>query len=78
MDNTIERTIRTLMMRTTPRPALFFDVEVVEHCNLNCRCCGSMAPLAGEEYLDFEEYKKDLTRLSELSGGRSPYKYSWW
>lgn len=69
MDNTIERTIRTLMMRTTPRPALFFDVEVVEHCNLNCRCCGSMASLAGEEYLDFEEYKKDLTRLSELSGG---------
>lgn len=69
MDNTMEKVMRTLLMRTTPRPSLFFDVEVSEHCNLNCRCCGSMAPLAEKELLDFEEYQRDLTRLSKISGG---------
>ena len=61
--------IRTYMSRSTPRPALFFDVEVTEHCNLNCKGCGSMAPIAEESFLDLNEYKKDITRLSELSGG---------
>lgn len=52
-----------------PRPLLFFDIEVTEHCNLNCKGCDSLAPLAGEEYLDPAECEKDLSKLSEISGG---------
>ena len=69
MDTELERIVRTLMMRTIPRPSLFFDVEVTEHCNLNCRCCGSMAPIAEKEFIDMDEYKRDMDRLSEISGG---------
>lgn len=60
---------RALMSRITPRPSLFFDIEVTEHCNLNCKSCGSFAPLADEEYIDIDELDRDLRRLSELSDG---------
>lgn len=69
MDNEIEKTIRTLMMRSTPRPLLYFDVEIVEHCNLNCKSCASMSCLAEEEFLDIEEYERDINRLSILANG---------
>lgn len=69
MDNEFERTIRTLMMRSMPRPLLFFDVEITEHCNLNCKSCGSMSPLAAEEFLDIEEYRRDICRLADIADG---------
>lgn len=76
MDNQEERIVRTLMARTMPRPSMFFDVEVTEHCNLNCRGCGSMAPIADKEFIDMDEYMRDMDRLSEISGGGgSPCKY---
>lgn len=64
-----QKSIRDVLCKLTPRPLIFFDVEVTEHCNLNCRGCGSLAPLAEEEYLDVERYEKDLARLSYLADG---------
>ncbi len=52
-----------------PHTLLRFGVHVAEHCNLNCKNCGHFSPLAKEEYLDIEQYKKDCARLSELFGG---------
>lgn len=67
-DNQIE-VPEELKSKLIPRSKLFFDVEITEHCNLNCKGCESLAPLAEEEYLDIEECEKDLSRLSEISGG---------
>ena len=67
-DNQIEMD-KELKAKLVPRSMLFFDVEVTQHCNLNCKGCDSLAPLAGEEYLTIEECEKDLRRLSEVSGG---------
>lgn len=69
MDSTEERLIRDMLVKKTPRPTLFFDVNIVEHCNLNCAHCGSFAPLAEEEYLDIEQFSKDMEKLSQLTGG---------
>ena len=69
MESTDERMIRNMLLKRTPRPMLFFDVNIVEHCNLNCAHCGSFAPLAQEEYLDVGQFKKDMERLSQLTGG---------
>lgn len=69
MDNENERIVRTLMMRSTPRPLLFFDVEIVAHCNLNCKSCASFSPLAAEEFLDIDDYERDLRQLSQLAEG---------
>lgn len=65
----IQKAMRDLLCKVIPRPLLSFDVEVTEHCNLNCRSCGSMAPLAEEEYIDLEDYERDIARLSYLTGG---------
>lgn len=68
MEN-FNRTWRTYLTRVIPRPSLFFDVELCDHCNLNCKGCGSFAPLAKESFLKVEDYVRDAERLSQLSGG---------
>lgn len=52
-----------------PRPKLNFQIHVTEHCNLNCKGCYHFSPLAQEEYLSPEEYRRDLERLAELYHG---------
>ncbi len=43
------------------------DIPVVEHCNLCCKGCTAFSPLAEEEFLDYEQYCKDMSRLAELT-----------
>ena len=57
------------MNKIIPRPSLQFEVHLVEHCNLNCKGCDNFSPLAQKEFLDSDEYKKDIRRLSELCDG---------
>lgn len=48
---------------------LRYEVQLAEHCNLNCRGCTHFAPLAEKEFLDVEEYRRDCERLGELFHG---------
>jgi len=43
------------------------EVHVAEHCNLNCSGCNHFSSLAKEEYLQPEQFEKDMKRLAELS-----------
>lgn len=52
--------------RTTPKSIIDYEVQLVEHCNLNCKGCSHFSPLCEEEFLDVKEYEKDCKRLSEL------------
>lgn len=67
----IEQRLRIL----TPNCELQFEVELVGHCNLNCKCCNHYSPLVQEEYCDINEYKKDCDRLSELFKGEMSSVY---
>lgn len=49
-----------------PHTLLRFEVQLAEHCNLNCRGCTHYAPLAKPEFLDVEEYGRDIARLADL------------
>lgn len=51
------------------RKLLRFNVDIVNHCNLNCKCCGHFSPLATPEFLDPNEFKRDLERIAHLTGG---------
>lgn len=53
-----------------PRRRLQFEIHLADHCNLNCRGCDNYSPLAKQELLDLEEYKRDCGRLAELFGGK--------
>ena len=56
------------LIRITPKASLTTVViSLVEHCNLNCWGCDHYAPLAEKNFLDVEEFEKDIKRLAELS-----------
>lgn len=61
--------IRTATEHHIRNRDIICEVSLAEHCNLNCYGCDHFAPLAEPEFADFEETKRDLTRLSELFSG---------
>lgn len=57
--------------KLTPRPRerMWIEVNLADHCNLNCQCCDHFSQLVKEPYfLDFEVFRCDMERLAELSG----------
>ena len=46
------------------------DIHITDHCNLNCRSCTHFSPLAEEFYINIQDFECDLTRLSQLTGGK--------
>lgn len=44
----------------------FIDIHVVEHCNLNCKCCAHYSPIAKKEYIDTD-------KLEEMYLSLKPY-----
>lgn len=45
---------------------LDFEVNLADHCNLNCQCCNHFSPLAPQTFLDLPQYEKDIARLFSL------------
>jgi MoaA/NifB/PqqE/SkfB family radical SAM enzyme len=58
--------VRIVQKRKNP-DLFFFEVHIVEHCNLNCKGCSHFSCLADEEYLDTEVFDRDCKRISEIS-----------
>jgi hypothetical protein len=46
---------------------MWIEVNLADHCNLNCQMCDHFAPLAKPTFLDIESFRKDMTRLAELT-----------
>lgn len=63
---------RTIPYKMTPRSKENFWVEVnlADHCNLNCQCCDHFSPIAKPTFLDYDQYVKDLKRLSDLADNK--------
>ena len=60
---------RTIPYKMTPRSKenFWLEVNLADHCNLNCQCCDHFSPLAKPTFLDFEQYVRDINRLAELT-----------
>jgi hypothetical protein len=52
-----------------PKKQIRFAINLVAHCNLNCKSCNHFSPLAKEEYYDLGSFTRDCERLSYLSNG---------
>jgi MoaA/NifB/PqqE/SkfB family radical SAM enzyme len=52
-----------------PKKELYFEVDLTQHCNLNCAYCFHYSPIAKEIYLDVDKYNNDLARLQLLCDG---------
>ena len=48
----------------------YFEVHIVDHCNLNCASCSHFAPLAEPHFCDINLFKKDISRMKELFPGK--------
>lgn len=59
----------TFCIRQIRRTQLDFEINIVDHCNLNCQCCNHFSPIANEKYLDVNEFEKDMCRIQELTKG---------
>lgn len=46
----------------------YFEVHLVDHCNLNCQSCDNFSPLAEENYVDKKSFTNDIRQLANLSG----------
>ena len=44
-----------------------FEVQLADHCNLNCVGCSHFSPIADDNFLNIDSYRKDCERLSELA-----------
>jgi hypothetical protein len=56
--------------KLTPRPRerMWIEVNLADHCNLNCQCCDHFSQLVAEPvFLDVEVFRHDMERLAELS-----------
>jgi len=63
---------RTIVKKMEPRAIedFYLEVNLADHCNLNCQCCDHFSPIAKETFLDFDQYVKDICRIAELTDGR--------
>ncbi|GHV58141.1 hypothetical protein AGMMS49579_25100 [Spirochaetia bacterium] len=50
-----------------PRKQLRFQINLTDHCNLNCAGCTAFSPIAEEKYMDVDGFERDCQRLSELT-----------
>ncbi|MDR2147026.1 MAG: TIGR04157 family glycosyltransferase [Tannerella sp.] len=45
------------------------DIHLSEHCNLNCAYCCHCSSVAEPEFLNIEQFERDITQLSKLTNG---------
>lgn len=64
-----EHNKRTIPYKMTPRPKdrFWLEVNLADHCNLNCQMCDHFAPIADKAYYDLKEFEKDMIRLAEIT-----------
>jgi MoaA/NifB/PqqE/SkfB family radical SAM enzyme len=60
---------KTSPERLKQRSLLRFEINIVDHCNLNCMGCEHFSPIAEEKYIDVDNYKKDCERIAVLTSG---------
>jgi len=60
------RKLRTFYNKKLSRRFLF-EVQLADHCNLNCASCSHFSPIADEKFIDVSKYEKDCEKFAELA-----------
>jgi hypothetical protein len=47
----------------------YVETRITDHCNLDCKYCTALSPVAEEKFMDKASFVRDYTRLRELTGG---------
>lgn len=67
MANIIVPKAESILEALKTKPALsYLEIHVVDHCNMNCRGCDHLSPIADEWFADQNRYARDLQQLRRL------------
>jgi hypothetical protein len=58
------------LSRQLKKGFLNFEINLADHCNLNCQCCSHFSPIAEKHFVDCVQLERDLKRLYELVDGK--------
>lgn len=58
----------TFLSKQLKNDELNFEINLVDHCNLNCQSCNHFSPIAKEWFLDVNQLENDLKQLQKLYG----------
>jgi hypothetical protein len=63
-----EYNIRTIVSQMKPRPIeeFGFEVNLADHCNLDCQMCDHYSQLAEKQFVDFDCFERDMVRMGQL------------
>ena len=67
--NELNRFAIAQKMKPASKDFFWFEINIVEHCNLNCQMCDHFAPIAHEGYISIESFEKQIARMAELLCG---------
>lgn len=73
VDGSFAYAFEEMIRKFVPLPLIQFETNLVNHCNLNCKSCDHMSPIAKEWYADPEQFAADLRRMSQLFHGEARY-----
>ena len=45
----------------------YLEVDIVDHCNLNCKNCSHYSPLTKPKFMELNQFEKDIKRLSNIT-----------
>lgn len=62
-----------MLRKLLPLPIIQFETNIVNHCNLNCKSCDHLSPLADKWFADVPTFQKDMERMAEIFGGQARY-----
>lgn len=61
--------LRNGVIKTTPQPRLqYFILNIVDHCNLNCKGCNHFSSLAKSKNIEVKTIEKDLHQMYAVHG----------
>jgi hypothetical protein len=52
------------------RSGLYFEVHVVDNCNLNCCNCNHYSPLSKPWFIDIADFERDIQRMARIAGNK--------
>ncbi len=65
VNNSIMNLVQRQLTPVTPNK-FGFEVNISDHCNLNCKMCTHFSPISQKEFYSLDQYKKDIERLGVL------------
>ncbi|MEI0487494.1 radical SAM protein [Brachyspira intermedia] len=69
-DANIISTLEYKLKKLTPQPFIdIIELDISEHCNLNCYSCSHFSQLSNEQYYDLEIFENDIKQLSQITYG---------